>query len=150
MPVAIKNRQKKIKPDLHRLRRSLRRLLGALDRPVAEVSLVLTDDGQIREINRTYLKRDRPTNVISFAMQDGEYGALHPEMLGDIVISVETALRDADSAGITLMDELEFLMIHGLLHLIGYEHENTTAQERRRMQARERELFSLLRHYELA
>ena len=149
MPIAIENRQKKLKPDLKRLRRALARLLAALDRPDAEISLVLTDDEQIREINRAYLNRDRPTNVISFAMQDGEYGTVHPQMLGDIIVSVETASRDAAAGAMSFADELEFLVIHGLLHLLGYEHENATAQEKKRMQDRERELFLLLRHYEL-
>jgi probable rRNA maturation factor len=150
MSISIENRQKKFRPDLRRLRRSLSKLLVNEGCPEGDISLLLLNDEQIREINRTYLQRDRPTNVISFAMQDGEYGTVNPQVLGDVIISVETASRDAAAAGIDLMDELEFLLIHGLLHLLGYEHEETSLQERKRMQSRERELFSLLRHYELA
>jgi len=72
---------------------------------------------------------------------------VHPWLLGDIVLSAETAARDAAAAGIDLMDEIEFLLIHGLLHLLGYEHEGASPAEARRMKARERELFFILRGY---
>jgi probable rRNA maturation factor len=115
-----------------------------------ELSLLLVDDDQIREINMTYLKSDRPTNVLSFAMTEGEFGTINPRILGDIVLSVETAARDASTESIDFMDEVEFLLIHGLLHLRGYEHENCKPEEAKKMKTRERELFSLLRHYQLA
>jgi len=149
MPVSIQNRQKSSRVDLNRLRRSLQRLLRKLDCEGREVSLLLVDDGQIREINRKHLDRDRPTNVISFAMAEGDFGHLHPEILGDIVISVETASRDARSASLDLMDELEFLLIHGLLHLLGYDHEPPEAERAGEMKIRERELFFQLRRYHL-
>ncbi len=82
-------------------------------------------------------------------MTEGEFGNINPKILGDIVISVETASRDASTGQIDLMDELDFLLIHGLLHLLGYNHENTSAEKSREMNARERELFFLLRHYHL-
>jgi len=147
MPIAIENRQKKISLDSRRIRRSLKRLMNELGCEDRELSLVLVDDEQIREINRTYLNRPRSTNVISFSMGEGEFGTINPRLLGDIVLSAETAARDAAAAGIDQMDEVEFLLIHGLLHLIGYEHENTTPGESRRMKTRERELFFNLRGY---
>ena len=106
----------------------------------------------IRSANsiEAYLNRDRSTNVISFAMREGEFSDINPQLLGDIILSVETAHRDAAAERIDFMDEVEFLVIHGLLHLLGYEHENTTAKEARRMKIRERELFSLLRQHELS
>ena len=128
----------------------MKRLMKELRCEDDELSLLLVDDDQIREINRTYLKRDRSTNVISFAMTEGEFGAINPQILGDIVLSVETAARDAATKSIDFMDEVEFLLIHGLLHLLGYEHENTTAAEARKMKTCERELFLMLRHYRLA
>jgi probable rRNA maturation factor len=149
MSVSIQNKQKRQKVDVGRVRRSLKRLLKALDREESETSVLLVDDDQIREFNKRYLKRDRPTNVISFAMTEGAFGDVHPEILGDIIISVETAARDAETGRLDFMDELEFLLIHGLLHLLGYEHENTDAEEAQRMKSRERELFRLLRHYDL-
>jgi probable rRNA maturation factor len=149
MSIAIENRQKKVKLDRRRIRRSLRRLMKELHCEDSELSLLLVDDDQIREINRTYLKRDRSTNVISFAMTEGEFCSINPQLLGDIVLSVETAARDAATRSIDFMDEIEFLLIHGLLHLLGHEHENTTSAEARKMKTRERELFLMLRHYRL-
>jgi probable rRNA maturation factor len=149
MSIAIENRQKKAKLDLRRMRRSLKRLMKELCFEDGELSLLLVDDDQILEFNRTYLKRDRSTNVISFPMCEGAFGAINPRLLGDIVLSAETAARDAAASGIDLMDEVEFLLIHGLLHLIGYEHENTISEESRKMKTRERELFFMLRHYPL-
>lgn len=133
--------------DLGRLRRSLKTLLTALDRQAGELSLVLVDDAQIREINRDYLDRDRPTNVISFSMTEGEFGHINPNTLGDIVISVETALRDARAGNIDFMDEMEFLLIHGLLHLLGYDHEEVGPDKSREMKDKEQELFYRLRKY---
>jgi probable rRNA maturation factor len=98
----------------------------------------------IREINRDYLGKDRPTNVISFAMQEGEGAGVQPDLLGDVVISAETAARDASEAHDTFESELYFLLLHGILHLLGYDHERSTQAEVDRMEAREREVFSLI------
>ncbi|MBM4315756.1 MAG: rRNA maturation RNase YbeY [Deltaproteobacteria bacterium] len=149
MPIAIQNRQNKLQLDLGRIRRSLKRLMKELGCRESELSILLVDDEQIRELNRIYLKRDRPTNVIAFAMTEGEFAPINPLLLGDIVISVETAARDASAGSMDLLDEVEFLLIHGLLHLVGHEHEKSYA-EAKNMKARERELFYMLRRYPLA
>jgi probable rRNA maturation factor len=149
MSISIQNRQKQQKVDVGRVRRGLKRLLKELDCEGSEISLLLVDDDQIREINKNYLKRDRPTNVISFAMTEGKFGDVHPEILGDIILSVETAARDAMACDIDFMDEVEFLLIHGLLHLLGYNHENVESKEAKKMKKLERELFFLRRHYHL-
>jgi len=149
MSISIQNRQKLLSVDLGRVRRSLKRLLKELGFKDSEVSLLLVDDDQIREINKDYLQRDRPTNVISFAMTEGAFGDVHPEILGDIILSVETASRDAVAYDIDFMDEVEFLLIHGLLHLVGYNHENVESREVEKMKKMERELFFLRRHYHL-
>ena len=149
MSISIQNRQKQQKVDIGRVRRGLKRLLKELDREGIEISILLVDDHQIQEINKKYLKRNRPTNVISFTMTEGAFGDVHPEILGDIILSVETAARDALTGHLDFMDEVEFLLIHGLLHLIGYNHENTGADEAETMKNRERELFFMLRNYDL-
>ncbi|MDP2839356.1 MAG: rRNA maturation RNase YbeY [Syntrophales bacterium] len=149
MSISIQNRQKLLTVDVGRVRRSLKRLLKELGFKDSEVSLLLVDDDQIREINKNYLQKDRPTNVISFAMTEGAFGDVHPEILGDIIISVETAARDAMACDIDFMDEVEFLLIHGLLHLLGYNHENVESNEAKKMKKLERELFFLRRHYHL-
>jgi len=112
--------------------------------PDAFLSVVLVDDIQIREMNHHYLGRDRATNVLSFPMQEGEWKGLNPFLLGDVVISVDTAFRDAAEGGISPESELYFLLIHGILHLTGYNHENVGEAETRRMEAKEDELFALV------
>ena len=149
MSISIQNRQKLLTVDVGRVRRSLKRLLKELGFNDSEISVLLVDDDQIREINKNYLQRDRPTNVISFAMTEGAFGDVHPEILGDIILSVETAARDAMACNIDFMDEVEFLLIHGLLHLLGYNHENGDSREAEKMKKLERELFFLRRHYHL-
>ncbi len=109
-----------------------------------EVSLLFTDDQGIRDINRRYLQRDYPTNVISFAMTEGIYSQISPQVLGDIVISVETAHREGLANGLTFREYVDFLIIHGLLHLIGYDHEGVNNEEARKMEQKEDELFFLL------
>lgn len=106
--------------------------------------MLIVDDAGIRVINRDYLGRDKATNVISFAMQEGEGTGVQPGLLGDVVISAETAARDAAEAGISFESELYFLLLHGILHLLGYDHERGTEEEARCMEERERELFALL------
>jgi probable rRNA maturation factor len=110
--------------------------------PDGELSVVIVDDPQIREINRDYLQRDWPTNVISFAMREGEGGGMHPQLLGDVVISADTAARDAAEAGLPFESELYFLLLHGILHLFGYDHERGSEEEARRMEEMERTLFA--------
>ena len=106
---------------------------------------MITDDPGIQELNRDYLDRDRPTNVISFPMQEGDYGDVNPNVLGDVVLSVETVARDAEALGYNLLEMLDFYLIHGILHLIGYDHEGA-ADEAARMEAKTRELFEALGH----
>lgn len=112
--------------------------------PEAELSIVIVDDAQIREINRDYLQRDKSTNVISFAMQEGEGAGIQPSLLGDVVISAQTAARDAEEAGLPFASELYFLLLHGILHLVGYDHERGTEEEAAVMEAKEQEIFALL------
>ena len=108
--------------------------------PDAELSLLLVDDAQIQELNRRYLRRDKPTNVLAFPMREGEFSTLHPHLLGDLVISVETARRQMNRFGLDEMKMVILLMIHGILHLLGYEHEGTR-KGAREMAAKQNELF---------
>jgi len=120
------------------------KILNALACPDAELSIVLVDDADIQLLNRDYLQRDKPTNVISFSMREGEGGNLHPELLGDVVISTETAARDAAEAGVSFESEVLYLLLHGILHLCGYDHERGTADEACIMEAKEQEIFAML------
>lgn len=98
------------------------------------------DDNQIRALNKTYLHRDRPTDVMSFSQIEGE-SQVPTKLLGDVVISVETARRQAREAHSTLHDEMTVLLIHGILHLLGYDHEGS-ARKRFQMNVKEKELFT--------
>ena len=109
------------------IRRQLRTEVARMIRAAArrdhradyEVSLRLVDDAQIHALNRGYRKKDRPTDVLAFAQREGPAGALHPALLGDIVISVDTARRQARRG---LYRELMHLASHGLCHLLCYDH----------------------------
>lgn len=117
-----------------------------------ELSVALVDDATIHELNRSYRKKDKPTDVLSFPMHErpagwkpkgargAEIGAgwTHPGPLGDVILSIETARRQAEAQGRPLLDELTMLLAHGILHLVGYDHR--TAAEDREMTARTREL----------
>ncbi len=111
--------------------------LGLLE---AELSLLFVNDLQIQVLNQRYLRRDKPTNVLAFPMRKGEFSTLHVQLLGDLVISVETAKRQSNRFGLDEMGMIILLMVHGVLHLIGYEHEGIKkgAQE---MAIKQKELF---------
>jgi len=97
----------------------------------------------MRTLNRKYRGKDRTTDVLSFAFREGAFGNLQRQVLGDIVISLPTAGRQARQAGETLNRELDRLLVHGLLHLLGYDHERGE-REARRMRRREKRLLESL------
>jgi len=144
MKIQIDNQQKRIKIDKRKIRTEVAKLLKLLDCAEMEISVTFVDDETIQRLNKQYLAKDRPTNVISFPLQEGEFCDINPDMLGDIVISVDTARRDADKGNIRFDEEIIFLIIHGLLHLTGYNHENTSQANALSMKKKEKELFRLL------
>ncbi|NQU03631.1 MAG: rRNA maturation RNase YbeY [Syntrophaceae bacterium] len=146
MPVLVKNQQEKIKIDVSRIRNCLSRILKKVNCDGKELSILFVDDKAITEINRQYLKRDNPTNVIAFPMLEGEFGNINPHVLGDIVISVDTALKDARMEGLDFDDEVDYLLIHGILHLTGYDHE-VSEPEAVKMKEKEREIFFDIKGY---
>jgi len=116
------------------------RILNELGLLEAELSLLFVNDLQIQALNRRYLQRDKPTNVLAFPMRKGEFPTLHPHLLGDLVISVETAKRQSNRFGLDEMGMIILLMIHGVLHLMGYDHEGTQ-KGAREMALKQRKLF---------
>jgi probable rRNA maturation factor len=116
LSVVLLDRQRRRRVSAARLRRVLGGAASAL-RVKGEVSLVLAGDRLLRRLNRTYRGKDRPTDLLSFPGGGGEAG------LGDVVISVETAERNARGLGRTLGQELDVLALHGFLHVLGYDHE---------------------------
>lgn len=122
------------------------RILSAVGESRSELSLELTGDGRIRRLNRQYRKKDRPTDVLAFPTRE----ALLPRgkspvtrMLGDVVISLPTAARQAKEAGRSINDELAILLVHGILHLCGYDHERNP-REAARMSRCERSVLHLI------
>jgi probable rRNA maturation factor len=114
-----------------------------LGSPDGELSIVIVDDEEMATLNRTYLHRSGPTNVIAFAMREGLFSEVNPNLLGDVVISVETGCREARQSGIPDALRFDQLLVHGILHLFGFDHENNP-EEAEEMQAKEQELMKLL------
>jgi len=121
------------------LRQWMRTVLRHLDQTQAELSLALVMDSEIHSLNRQYRGKDKPTDVLSFPLAD----ALQPALLGDVIISIDTAARQAQRRGHSLREELQILLIHGILHLLGYDHE-VSHSEAIRMHRKEREVRAML------
>lgn len=103
----------------------------------SELSVLLTGDNQITILNRIYRHKDRPTDVLAFAQREGEHGEHAGAILGDVVISVETARRQARARRVDVVSEVTMLLAHGLLHLLGWDHD-TPAKDRRMRRETER------------
>ena len=128
--------------DVGGLKRSGRRMLAALRLSTAELSVALVDDAEIARLNRDYRDKSRPTDVLSFSLVEGDHSDHRGGMLGDVVISVETAAQQAGERHRSLDETVTRLMIHGVLHLIGHDHE--VDAEARAMAAEERRLWRAL------
>ena len=107
-------------------------------RKKGSLSVVLVDDGTIQKLNRRFLKRDRPTDVIAFPLEDG-YG----DVWGEVYVSVDRAQEQASEYGVSFLDELSRLIVHGVLHLVGFGDGDEGS--RKRMKEREDYYLSLLR-----
>ena len=144
MEILIRNEQKAAPINRQTIRRKIRRILKDLACPdEAELSLLFTDDAGIAEINAAYLDRPRPTNVISFSQRENALPGQAGHLLGDVVVSVETAAREAAEAGESLDWAVDRLVVHGILHLSGYDHEAPGA-DAAAMEQRAAELMALI------
>ncbi|HTZ53641.1 MAG TPA: rRNA maturation RNase YbeY [Candidatus Acidoferrum sp.] len=135
--------------DARALKSAMRSLLASVDQGDAAISVTLVDDAAIRALNREHRGKDKPTDVLSFPLEPPPQRASHardpgsPErLLGDIVISIDTARRQAADYDAPLQRELERLLIHGLLHVLGHDH--LEPGERARMEAEERRLAAAI------
>ena len=124
------------------LRRRARRILAALGSARAELSILLVDDAAISELNHRYRGRSRPTDVLAFSLLEGAHADRRGALLGDVVIGIETAARQARARRRTLDDEVARLLLHGALHLVGYDH--LRSAEARLMRAQERRVWRAL------
>ena len=133
------------RPNLDRalLARRARRLLREVGRPDAELSLALVDDGAMAQLNERDRGRRGSTDVLSYSLLEGPHAAHRGRLLGDVVISLDTAAREARRGRRVLDDELLRLLIHGVLHLLGHDH--AEREEARAMRAEERRLWRALR-----
>jgi probable rRNA maturation factor len=115
-------------------------ILNDLGFPEAELSVVIVDDKAITLLNNAYLKHEGPTNVISFPLLEGAFPEMSHQLLGDVVISIETAAKEARSASIRMEERFTELLIHGILHLVGYDHVNN-AEEACEMEKKSNEIL---------
>ena len=143
MDILIDNQQTNQPIRTKAIQKKARAILNALDCPDGELSIVIVDDARIADLNQTYLQHTGPTNVISFPMREGDFNEINPQVLGDVVISMDTCAREATEAGITTEARLDQLLIHGILHLMGYDHVNSES-EARVMEAKSDDLLALL------
>jgi probable rRNA maturation factor len=111
--------------------RRARTMLRALGLQKRELSIVLTGDERIRELNRDYRDKDKPTDVLAFSQLEGAFGGGGGPLLGDVIVSIPTAERQARARRSNLTSELTMLLAHGLLHLVGWDHD--TAPKDRKM-----------------
>ncbi len=125
------------------IRKKAQAILNALDCPDGELSILIVNDLLIEALNKQYFNRCGPTNVIAFPMREGKFANISPQLLGDVVISVETAYQEGVNAGISMEERFIQLLIHGILHLFGYDHE-TTEQEALKMEKKSEELMKLI------
>lgn len=131
----VRNLQRRYKVDALALNSFLAEVARSVEAPEQSATLALVGDARIRRLNRDFRGYDKPTDVLSFAANE-------PDYLGDIVISVDTANRQARRRGSHLRRELKVLALHGFLHLLGYDHESDDG-EMRRVEYRLRRRFGI-------
>jgi len=120
-------------------------ILNALDYHDAKLSILIVDDPQIAILNKKYLRRNGPTNVIAFPMRTDQFSNINPELLGDVVISIETAEKEGKNIGINMEERFTQLLVHGILHLLGYDHEKSE-QEAEKMEKKSEEILKLIEY----
>ena len=138
MPVRVRSRLRRSSLVLSAIESVTARMLRAAGCPHAEVSIEFIGDRRMRKLNRVYRRLDRTTDVLAFGMQEAK--GPRTTLLGDVVIALPIAIRQAHQLGHSVDAELITLLIHGIVHLLGYDHERSAA-EARRMSRKEREIF---------
>ena len=139
MPVYMQSQVRRVTIDQARLDRLARAILSDVAETSAELGILFVGDQRMRGLNRRYRGQDRTTDVLAFAMREASTphaSRLTPRPLGDVVVSIPTAQRQARQRGRSLDEELTVLLVHGILHLCGYDHERSE-KEARRMHRRE-------------
>lgn len=143
MEIDLSLEQVELKEELQqKLIEQAKIVLSEMDLEEAELSLVICDDAFIHPLNRDYRGKDRPTDVLSFSQREGDFAFMDDLLLGDVIISLETTIRQAEERGHSTERELTILLVHGILHLLGYDHiEDDEAEV---MEAKEKDILGKL------
>ena len=143
MEILIQNNQSQHPIDETQFQSQIGQVLEKLGETDCELSLLLTDDAEIQALNKAYRDLDKATDVLSFPQDEDAVNESGDTLLGDVVISVETAARQAEEHHLSFNEELVLLAIHGILHLLGYDHERSP-QDARIMQDKTQLVFETL------
>jgi rRNA maturation RNase YbeY len=143
MTVRVHNRQRTVAIRTAAVKQQARQIMTYLQCTDRELSVVFGSDRLLHELNRRYRDKDRPTNVLAFPQRPTYDGEPATALLGDVIISLPTAAREAQALGQGLEERVVYLLLHGLLHLLGYDHEGSAAQCRA-MEALERRVLASL------
>ena len=144
MDIQIRSHRKIHGLSNRKIKQKLKTVLGALDCRDVELSVLFTDDKEISSLNQRYLGRTGPTNVLAFPISGGPPPDPETGMLGDVVISVETAISESKSTGESLNETVCRLLVHGILHLLNYDHERSS-EDADIMETEQSRLLSLIR-----
>jgi rRNA maturation RNase YbeY len=144
MTICIQNRQRAVAIHTALVKKSVLQIMAYLGCSEQELSVVFSNDRLLQKLNRTYRHKDRPTNVLAFPQVPTYASEPTSTILGDVIVSLPMAAREAHDLKQSLEERVIYLLLHGILHLLGYEHEGSAAQ-RRRMEALEQEVLAHLR-----
>jgi len=143
MEILFRNAQRKFKIDRKKLISQMETILTELNQSSSEISIMLVNDAKIKKLNSNYRGRNVPTDVLAFPQDEDAMNDNGGPLLGDVVVSVETSRRQAKEHCLSSDEELILLIIHGTLHLLGYDHERS-AKDKRKMQNLTQKIFCRL------
>ena len=143
MTIRVHNRQRTVTMDTVVVKKRVLQIMAYLGCSAQDLSVVFGSDRLLQDLNRTYRRKDRPTNVLAFPQSPTYAGEPASTMLGDVIVALPTAAREAHDLQQSLEERVVYLLLHGLLHLLGYDHEGSAAQ-RRCMVALERQVLAHL------
>ncbi|MGE3540987.1 MAG: rRNA maturation RNase YbeY [Candidatus Tectimicrobiota bacterium] len=139
MPIYIQNRQRGVTIQTRTVKKRLQRMMVHLGCAEKELSIVFGSDRMLQTLNRSYRQKDRPTNVLAFPQAPAGAGESESSLLGDVIVSLAVAKQEAADLQQALEERVVYLLLHGLLHLLGYDHE--APLPRRRMEALEKKIL---------
>jgi rRNA maturation RNase YbeY len=143
MTICIHNRQRAVAIHTAAVKKRVQQIMVYLGCPEQEIGVVFGSDRLLQELNRRYRHKDRPTNVLAFPQSPTYAGEPASTILGDVIVALPTAAREAHDLQQSLEERVVYLLLHGILHLLGYDHEGSAVQ-RRRMEALEQEVLAHL------